>query len=179
MEISPEKEAIMIEALVEMLSLRLITIKGTTIISPVIKLIINLIISEIIINDQKFLAEDRKNSEKVKLLLSFLKQLNRPPARKIFITNPTKSKKYSPVEKNETITFKADPRSVKSSVLKPSASFSVIMLLPNADFNAPLRGIASVETRISVKNHVIKIPLHDLSEVLVPDIKDLRIFIEF
>jgi hypothetical protein len=179
MEISPEKVAIIIEAFVEMLSFRLITIKGTAIISPVKKLIINRVINEIIRNDQKFLAEELKNSGTVKQELSFFKPEKSPPARKIFITNPTNNKNNSPVEKNETITFKADPRSVKSSVLKPSASFSVIMLLPKADFNAPLRGSANDETSMSVRNHVIKIPLHDLTEVLTPDINDLRIFIEF
>ena len=161
-----------------MLSLVLIIIKGAAIISPVKKLIINLVINEIIRNGQKFLAEDLKNSEEVKRVLSFLKPLKRPPARKIFRIKPISITNNNPAEKNETITFKAEPRSVKISVLKPSASFSVIMLLPNPAFKAPLRGIANNETRMSIKNQVIKIPLHAFSEVTAPDTNDLIIFIK-
>ena len=54
-----------------MLSFVLITIKGTAIISPDKKLIINRVINEIIRNDQKFLAEDLKNSGAVKNALVF------------------------------------------------------------------------------------------------------------
>ena len=82
---------------------------------------------------------------------SFLKPLKSPPARKTFRIKPRKIRNINPEEKNETITLNDDPRSVKISVLKPSASFSVIMLSPIAAFNAPFSGIASIETRINVK----------------------------
>jgi hypothetical protein len=179
MKIIPEAHTIIIEVLVEMLSFRLIIIKGTAINNPEMMLIINRVVNEIIRNDQKFLTAEVKNSGKVKYVLSFLNPLNIPPARKIFRMKPTNIMNNNPDEKKETMTFKVDPRSVNSSVLKPSASFSVIMLLPNADFKAPLSGIASIETRINVISHVIKIPLQDLTEVLAPDINDVSIFIKY
>jgi len=176
-EISPETDAIIIEDLVEMLSLRLIIIKGTAIISPDIKLRIKRVINEIMRKDQKFLAEDLKNSGELKRVLFFLRLLKSPPARKIFRTKPKNIRSINPVEKKETMTFKADPRSVKISVLKPSASFSVIMLLPYAEFNAPFKGIASNETRMSVINQVIKIPLQVFTDTLAPEKIELKIFI--
>jgi hypothetical protein len=129
--------------------------------------------------DQKFLADALKNSEELKRILFFLRPEKNPPARKVFRKKPVIIRSINPVEKNETMTFKADPRSVKISVLNPPASFSVIILFPNADFNAPFKGIASIETRMSVRNHVIKIPLQDLTDLLVPLMIELKIFIKF
>lgn len=178
-EISPETDIIIIEVLVEILSFRLIMIKGTPIISPDIKLIIKRVINVIMRKDQKFLADALKNSEELKRILFFLRPEKSPPARKVFRKKPVIIRSINPVEKNETMTFKADPRSVKISVLNPSASFSVIILFPNADFNAPFKGIARIETRMSVRNHVIKIPLQDLTDLLVPLMIELKIFIKF
>jgi hypothetical protein len=160
-----------------MLSFILIKIKGTAIISPDKKLIIKRVINVIMRKDQKLLAEDLKNSWELKRVLFFLKLLKSPPARKIFRTKPIRIRTINPVEKKETMTFNADPRSVKISVLKPSASFSVIMLLPYAAFNAPFIGIARNETSMSVRNQVIIMPLQDFTDALAPDIIELKIFI--
>jgi hypothetical protein len=155
----------------------LITIRGTAIINIIKRLIIKCIINEITKNGQKFLAEELKNAEELNLILSFLKPLNSPPVRKTFIIKPTNIMNIMPAEKKETIKLRVSPRSVKTSVLNPSASFSVIMLLPKAPFRPPLRGIANKDTRMKVRNQVIKILLHDFNELLVPDIIELRIFI--
>jgi hypothetical protein len=91
-------------------------------------------------NDQKFFEPALKNSWEENLPLSFLTLPNKPAVRKAFMTNPMNQTNIKPAEKNEKRLFKVEPRSAKTSISNPFASFSVIMLLPKAELNELLKG---------------------------------------
>ena len=122
------------------------------------------IIEDIVRNDRKFFAPALKNSGTEKATIYFLWPLNNPPARKVFIIKPIRRLNKKPSVKEANIKFRFDPRSAKTSGSKPSASFSVIVLLPNADIMDPLTGIARITARIRVKNHTIIIPFQELAD---------------
>ena len=141
------------------------------------KLIIKVIIIEILRKDQKYFAPVLKNSGTEKPEASFFKLLNSPPVRKELIINPIISTNINPEVINDIMVLNVEPRSVKTSRLKPSSSLSVIMLVPNAAFNDPLKGITKTETKIRKQNQTIKTPCRDFIEREKPDFKDLNIFI--
>ena len=161
----------------EMLLLIDIKIMGARKVMPVRKFIMNRDKSVITRNDQKFLPEALKNSDADNFGAFFLKKLNCPPLRKIFIRKPTNISTNNPTEKKDINTFIIDPRSVNISAVKPCDSLSVIILFPKADLSAPLNGMATTETRISEKIHVIKMPFHALNEAFAPDKIEFKIFI--
>ncbi len=80
----------------DMVSEEPIIIKGITIIMIERNSIINVIITEIIKNDQKFLAPFPKNSPDENPIQSLLRLLNNPAVRKAFATNPTRKTNKKP-----------------------------------------------------------------------------------
>jgi len=148
-----------------------------SIIIPETKIIIKLIISVIIRNDQKFFAQAAKKSEDENLSFSLLRLLKRPPVRKALTTKPIKDTNKKPPEINDIRLLKTGPRSVKAIRLKPSSSSSVIILAPNAELIEFLRGIATIVIRIRNQSQIIKTPFHDFKERRKPDFIESRIFI--
>jgi len=73
--------------------------------------------------------------------------------------------------------LKLAPRSAKTSILIPFASFSVIMLLPTPAFSTLLIGTATRLTNNKETNHIIKIPFQALHERNIPVFKEVNIFI--
>jgi len=131
----------------------------------------------IIKNDQKFFAEALKKSPAENFSDNPLRLLNNPPERNEFIRNPTIIAINRPLEKDEKIPLKFDPRSANTSTLIPFFSISVIMLLPNPDFNAPFNGIATRLTSKREHNHIIRIPFHEFDERNRPAFIEMNIFI--
>jgi hypothetical protein len=84
----------------------------------------------------------------------------------------------NPLEKYDLKLLKLAPRSAKASTLKPSASFSVIMLFPNPALSALFIGIATRLASKNEHNHAITIPFHDFMERNIPVFKEMRIFIK-
>jgi hypothetical protein len=150
---------------------------GRTIIKIAINKIIMLIISEITKNDQKFFTEALKNSEDEKVPDIPLRLLNNPPERKELTRKPIIIIMNNPLEKYDLKLLKLAPRSAKASTLKPSASFSVIMLFPNPALSALFIGIATRLASKNEHNHAITIPFHDFMERNIPVFKEVRIFI--
>jgi hypothetical protein len=148
-----------------------------SIIIPETKIIIRLIIRVIIRNDQKFSAQAPKKSEDENLPPSPLRLLKRPPVRKALTKKPIKKTNRKPPEINDIRLLKIGPRSVNAIRLKPTASFSVIMLAPNAEFNEVLRGSATIAIRIRKQSQIIKTPFHDFKERRKPDFIESIIFI--
>jgi len=153
------------------------TITGARKVIPVKKLIINLDRIVINRNDQKFRPEALKNSDVVKFEASFLRKLNCPPFRKTFIRKPANISINRPPEKKDIKILTEDPRSVNISEVKPCASFSVIMLFPNADLSPLLKGSVKTATRNNENNHVIKIPFQDFTAAPAPDRIEFNTFI--
>jgi hypothetical protein len=91
-------------------------------------------------NDQKFFAPALKKSCDENFPLPFLTLPNKPAVRKAFRINPIRYMKMNPAVKKDMRLLKVDPRSAKTSISNPSDSFSMIMLLPKAEFNEPLKG---------------------------------------
>jgi hypothetical protein len=91
--------------------------------------------------------------------------------------NPIRYTNMKPAVKKENRFLKAGPRSAKASISNPSASFSVIMLLPKAEFNEPLKGYIKTITRINIENQTIKTPFRDFNARVKPDFRELNIFI--
>ncbi len=125
--------------------------------------------------DQKFFAEALKNSAAENLPDNPLRLLNNPPERKAFIRNPTSIAINRPLEKEEMILLKFASRSANTSTLIPFFSISVIMLLPNPDFNAPFIGIATRLTSKREHNHIIRTPLRDFVECDKPAFKGIHV----
>jgi hypothetical protein len=150
---------------------------GIPIISTIRNIIIKLITARMIRNDQKFFAEALKNSEELNLPADPLRLLNNPPVKKVLRINPTIIAKRNPVEKNEVRLFNVATISVKTSILIPSVSFSVIILLPKAEFKAPFIGRTTKLTRKRDVSHMISTPFQRFRELRIPFLIAMRIFI--
>jgi hypothetical protein len=82
-----------------------------------------------------------------------------------------------PDMKKETRLLNIGPRSAKISMSKPVESFSVIMLVPNAESAELLKGYIKAETSINIKNQTINTPFHDLKALKIPVVRELNILI--
>ncbi len=157
------------EALIISIAIRIIT--------PDPKIIIKLIIRVIMRNDQKFLAQAPKNMENENFPLSLLIVSKRPPVRKALIIKPIRKMNKMPADIKDTRFLKTGPRSVKAIRLKPATSFSVIMLVPNAEFTEIRMGNAIIAIRVRKNIHIIKTPFHDFRVRPKPDLTESYIFI--
>jgi hypothetical protein len=128
-------------------------------------------------NDQKFLAPFLKNSEVENLFSELLSELKSPPEKNTFIRKPVRRTRKNPVVKYEIKPPIVANRSDMISRSKPSASCSAAMLLPNPCCRTLLTGDAIRVISSSVKNQMIKTPLHDFKDLQVPDFKALITFI--
>jgi len=120
--------------------------------------------------DQKFSAPALKNSFEEKLVDTFFRVLNNPPTRKVFIIKPATARRINPVVINEDMVCNTGPRSVKTSIFNPEASFSVIMLPPVAVLRELRKGRASRLTRASESNQKITTPFLDLIVRIKPEL---------
>jgi hypothetical protein len=156
---------------------RLAISAGTPIIITEKKSIINEIINVIIKYDQKFMTAALKNSCDENLPLLFFIVPNKPAVMKVFIKYPTRKIIIKPAVKNETRLFTTGPRSAKTSISNPSASFSVIILLPNTEFNEPLNGKIKTMIIIKKENQNIRTPFLTFKALLRPDFSEYKIVI--
>lgn len=146
--------------------------------APDINMKIMVTVKDMSRNDQKFLEHASKNPANENLSLPFFRLSKSPPVKKEFTIKDIVNRNRNPEMRDENVVLNTGPRSRKTSGSKPSASLSVIMLLPKADFIAPLNGMTIRETRISENNHKSKTPFHDLRVRVNPEPKELHIFIK-
>jgi hypothetical protein len=83
----------------------------------------------------------------------------------------------NPAVKKDMRLLKVDPRSAKTSISNPSASFSMIILLPKAELNEPRKGYINTSTRRNMESQTIKTPFRDFNARQNPDFRELNIFI--
>ena len=148
----------------------------TPIKAPEMKTVINVIVKVINRNVQKFREHALKNPENENF--SFIPRLlNKPPVKKAFMRNAISIMIRKPDLSDDIIDLKTGPRSMNVSRSNPSASLSVIMLLPKEDFKAPLNGMNIKDARIRKNNQISKTPFHDLRVREKPELIELQIFI--
>jgi hypothetical protein len=149
----------------------ILIIKGKPIKRNVTNEIISSTSTEMRRKDQKLDDAPAKKPVDPELPSVFLKTVNNPPLKKTLINRPKRTTSMNPMLNDERNICRPVPEFARTSTFNPSASFSVIILLPKIPYISPRRGRAIIATRNNVADQITSIHFHDLTDLEAPELK--------